>query len=179
MRATLLSPGRNWEDSDRPPQTVLSQDCLGLPTLGGPRMRDWRAREWSWLGSARLRCLKKDSPLLCINRRWGWSWGWVSTAVAAAAGSLTTCYLVMYCCSSPICLERQPSRLEWRLEPVVTDNASVTLVRFDPQRFRFLCAQWQSKLVSRNRDVYPYLTMATYAPWSILGGINYKFNIKL
>ena len=40
--------------------TVLSQDCLGVPTLrcqslGGPRMHDWRAREWSW-----LRCLKKD-----------------------------------------------------------------------------------------------------------------------
>jgi len=45
--------------------TVLSQDCLGLPTvrrqsLGRPRMHDWRAREWSWLGSARPRCPKID-----------------------------------------------------------------------------------------------------------------------
>ena len=49
----------------RSSSTVLSQDCLGLPTLrhqylGGPRMHDWRAWEWSWLGSARLRCPKKD-----------------------------------------------------------------------------------------------------------------------
>jgi len=49
----------------RSSSTVLSHDCLGLPTLrrqslGGPRMHDWRAREWSWLGSARLRCPKKD-----------------------------------------------------------------------------------------------------------------------
>jgi len=27
--------------------------------------------------------------------------------------------------------------------------------------------------------VYPYLAMATNAPWSILGGMNKKFNIKL
>jgi len=29
------------------------------------------------------------------------------------------------------------------------------------------------------RGVYPYLPMATNAPWSILGGMNKKFNIKL
>jgi len=44
---------------------VLRQDCLGLSTLqrqslGGPRMHDWRAREWSCLWSARLRCPKKN-----------------------------------------------------------------------------------------------------------------------
>jgi len=64
MRAALLSPGRNWEVV-RSSSTVLSQYYLGLPTLrrqslGGPRMHYWRAQEWSWLGSARLRCPKKD-----------------------------------------------------------------------------------------------------------------------
>ena len=42
----------------RSSSTVLSQDCLDLPvlrrqSLGGRRMHDWRAREWSWLASAR------------------------------------------------------------------------------------------------------------------------------
>ena len=61
-RAALLSPGRNWQDCH--PLSSCSQYCLGLPILrrqclGGPGMHDWRAREWSWLGSARLRCPKK------------------------------------------------------------------------------------------------------------------------
>jgi len=30
-----------------------------------------------------------------------------------------------------------------------------------------------------SRGVYPYLPMATNAPWSILAGMNKKFNIKL
>jgi len=49
----------------RSSSTVLSQYCLDLPimrrqSLGWPRIHDWRAREWSWLGSARLRYPKKD-----------------------------------------------------------------------------------------------------------------------
>ena len=70
MRAALLSPGRNWEVV-RSSSTVVSQYCLSLPTLrrqslGGPRMHYWRAQEWSWLGSARLRCPKKDRRCLRI-----------------------------------------------------------------------------------------------------------------
>jgi len=30
-----------------------------------------------------------------------------------------------------------------------------------------------------DRGVYPYLPMATNAPWSIMGEMNKKFNIKL
>ena len=49
----------------RSASTVLNQDCLGRPIIrlqlsGGPAMQAWRARLWSWLGSAWWRCPKKD-----------------------------------------------------------------------------------------------------------------------
>jgi len=96
----------------RSSSTVLSQDCLGLPilrrqSLGGPRMHDWRAREWSWLGSAQLRCPKKDRrrPRIVSDKNGcpvrdrtssfetksvHWRWGIVQSVLAVADVTLKT-----------------------------------------------------------------------------------------
>jgi len=63
--ARCLAVARPKLSGRRSSSTVLSQVCLGLPTLrrqsfGGPKTQAWRAREWCWLVSARLRWPKKD-----------------------------------------------------------------------------------------------------------------------
>jgi len=65
FQARHLADARPKLSGHRSSSTVLSQVCLGLPvlcrqSLGGPRMQAWRAREWSWLASARQRWPKKD-----------------------------------------------------------------------------------------------------------------------
>jgi len=69
--ARRLAVARPKLSGRRSSSTVLSQVCLGLPTLrrqsfGGPKMQAWRAREWSWLVSAWLRWPKKDRRRLRI-----------------------------------------------------------------------------------------------------------------
>ena len=64
-QASRLADARPKLSGRRSSSTVLSQVCMGLPvlrrqSLGGPRMQAWRAREWSWLASARQRWPKKD-----------------------------------------------------------------------------------------------------------------------